>query len=76
MPPETYNIFVNKRKFETPASSLKAREIMQLAGLNPDEHDLFLVTGEGRGTKYGPDDAVTIQNGMHFNAIARGVNFG
>lgn len=76
MPPAEHHIFVNKRKHETKAESLTGAEILALAGLSPTEYDLHLVKGEGKSQQILPETSVQIQNGLHFNAITRGVNFG
>lgn len=76
MPPQTYHIFVNKTKYETSETLLTGQQVLTLANLSPPEYDLFLVRGEGKGEKVEPDHQVEIKNGLHFNAITKGVNFG
>lgn len=73
---EVHHIFVNKKKYDTPADVLKGSQILELAGLSPAEYDLFLVHGEGKTDRINPDQDVPIRNGLHFNAIGKGVNFG
>lgn len=67
---------MNKKKYETNAEHLTGSEILLLAGLPADEYDLFLVKGEGKSERIAPDQVVQMRNGLHFNAITRGVNFG
>jgi hypothetical protein len=74
--PETLHIFVNKKKYDTAASHLKGADILQLAGLAAADYDLFLVKGDGKSDRINADQDVEIRNGLHFNAIAKGVNFG
>ena len=71
-----FHIFVNKKKLETSATSLTGKAILELAQLSPSDYDLFLVKGQGESDPIGPDQPVGIRNGLHFNAIAKGVNFG
>jgi hypothetical protein len=72
---EEHEIFVNKKLFKTLADSLTGTEILGLAALTPDQYDLFLVVGE-RSRQIQPGESVGIENGEHFNAITKGVNFG
>jgi len=69
-------IFVNKKKFETRADKLSGAQILELAGLSADQYDLFLVKGDGKSEQIGPNQEVEIKDGLHFNAITKGVNFG
>ncbi len=73
--PEEHEIFVNKKLFKTPADTLTGSQILQLAGFSPDQYDLFMVVGE-RSKQVQPAEPVNIENGEHFNAITKGVNFG
>jgi len=71
-------LFVNRAKYETDASELLGRAILALAGLG-DDHDLFLLQGEGDrtgGSPIGLDQPVEIKPGMHFRAIPSNRNFG
>lgn len=70
------HIFVNKTKYEVTSETLTGRQILALANLTPEQSDLFLVKGEGKSDQIQPDQNVPLQNGMHFNAITKGVNFG
>lgn len=69
-------IFVNKKKFETTADRLTGAQILELAQLSPDQYDLFLVKSDGKSEQIGPNQEVEIKDGLHFNAITKGVNFG
>jgi len=71
-----FHVFINKTKYETEASVLKGSQILDLASMSPNDYDLFLVKGQGESERINPDQDVPIQNGLHFNAIAKGVNFG
>lgn len=73
--PKEHEIFINKKLYKTSADKLTGTQILQLASLSPDQYDLFLVQGE-RSKQIQPDEVVEIENGMHFNAITKGVNFG
>lgn len=71
-------IFVNRHLYETDEAELGGRDILALAGLG-DDHDLFLLQGEGDrtgGSPVGVDQTVTIKPGSHFRAIPSNRNFG
>lgn len=71
-------IFINRTKYKAVKQVLKGREILALAGFG-DDHDLFLLQGEGDptgGTPIGLDQEVQIKAGMHFRAIPGNRNFG
>ena len=71
-------IFVNRKKFEAPSRSMTGRDILGLAGF-ADDHDLFLLQGEGDasgGTPVGLDQTLEIKAGLHFRAIPGNRNFG
>lgn len=71
-------LFVNRGKYEAEGSELFGRAILGLAGLG-DDHDLFLLQGEGDrtgGSPIGLDQSVAIKPGMHFRAIPSNRNFG
>jgi Multiubiquitin len=71
-------IFVNRKKYEAPGNSMTGREILALAGF-ADDHDLFLLQGEGDptgGTPIGLDQQVDVKAGLHFRAIPGNRNFG
>lgn len=69
-------IFVNKQRIETSADELTGAQILDLAGLSADQYDLFLVKDDGKSEQIGPNQSVKIRDGLHFNAITKGVNFG
>jgi len=68
-------IFVNKKKFEVKEEKLSGAQILQLAGFDPTQYDLFLIHGQ-KSDKIEVDQFVTIENGMHFNAILKSVPYG
>lgn len=71
-------IFINRAKHEAQRESLTGREILALGGFGED-HDLFLLQGEGDptgGTPLGIDQQIEIKPGMHFRAIPSNRNFG
>lgn len=71
-------IFVNRKKYEASSASMTGRDILSLAGF-ADDHDLFLLQGEGDptgGTPVGLDQAIEIKAGLHFRAIPGNRNFG
>lgn len=67
--------FVNKRELRTKEERLQGSQILQLAGLDVNQYDLFLVHGQ-KSEKILPDQSVIIENGMHFNAIVKSVPYG
>ncbi len=72
------NIFINRKKYLAPSEHLTGREILALAGFG-DDHDLFLLKGEGDATGGAPiglDQRVEIKPGEHFRAIPGNRNFG
>jgi hypothetical protein len=71
-------IFVNRKKFDAPQEDMKGRQILALAGFG-DDHDLFLLKGEGDptgGTPIGLDQDIKVKAGEHFRAIPGNRNFG
>lgn len=71
-------LFVNRTRYETSADRLTGRDILGLANIG-DDHDLFLLQGEGDrtgGSPVGLDQDVEIKPGMHFRAIPSNRNFG
>lgn len=71
-------IFINRKQFEAPDGPLSGHQILALAGLG-DDHDLYLLQGEGDptgGTPIGLDQIVQIKPGLHFRAIPGNRNFG
>lgn len=71
-------IFVNRQKYDAPSAEMTGRAILALASLG-DDHDLFLLSGEGDrtgGTPVGLDESITIKQGEHFRAIPGNRNFG
>ena len=71
-------IHINRKRFETEAGSMTGREVLALGGF-ADDHDLFLLVGEGDrtgGSPIGLDQEVEIRPGMHFRAIPSNRNFG
>jgi hypothetical protein len=68
-------IFVNKKQIRVDESSLTGRQILERAGYDPNQYDLFLVHGQ-TNQKIGLDEPVHIENGLHFNAILRNVPYG
>jgi len=69
-------IFVNKQAIKTKADELSGAQILELAGLSPDQYDLFLIKDDGKSEQIGPNQVVRIRDGLRFNAITKGVNFG
>jgi Multiubiquitin len=71
-------IFINRTSFEVPPEQMTGREILALTGFG-DDHDLFLLQGEGDptgGTPIGLDQEIRVKAGEHFRAIPGNRNFG
>lgn len=68
-------IFVNKKPIHVSEDSLTGRQILEKAGFDPGQYDLFLVHGQN-SQKIEPDQSVEIKNGLHFNAILKSVPYG
>lgn len=68
-------IFVNKQQIRVTEDSLTGRQILELAGLDANQYDLFLVHGQN-SEKIEPEQAISIKNGLHFNAILKSVPYG
>lgn len=70
-----YVIFVNKQQVKVTEDKLTGKQILEKAGINPNEYDLYLVHGQ-KSQKIEPDQIVDISNGLHFNAIVRSAPYG
>jgi hypothetical protein len=73
-----HDIHINRQLFEAPSPQMTGRAILALAGLG-DDHDLFLLHGEGDptgGTPIGLDQVIDLHDGEHFRAIPGNRNFG
>ncbi len=68
-------IFVNKKQIHVSEDSLTGRQILEKAGFDPNQYDLFLIHGQN-SQKIEPDQSVKIENGLHFNAILKSVPYG
>jgi len=68
-------IFVNKQQIRVAEDSLTGRQILELASLDANQYDLFLVRGQN-SEKIEPEQAVSVKNGLHFNAILKSVPYG
>ena len=68
-------IRVNKQEIRVDEGPLQGRRVLELAGLTPDEYDLFKMSGQD-AEKLAPDAAVTIECGMQCNAILKSVPYG
>lgn len=68
-------IFVNKKRLVVTEDSLTGAQILQRAGFDPAQYDLFLVHGQ-KSDLISPDQSVEIKNGLHFNAILKNVPYG
>ena len=68
-------IFVNKTQIRVEGDTLTGKQILEQAGFNAAEYDLFLRDGP-ESKKIGQDDSVSIKNGLRFNAIRREVPYG
>ncbi len=70
-----YVVFVNKQQVKLTEDQLTGKQILEKAGINPNEFDLYLVQGQN-SLKIEPDKIVDIKNGLHFNAIIRSAPYG
>jgi len=68
-------IFVNKKQIRVEEDSLTGRQILEKAGFDANQYDLFLVHGQD-SDEIKPDQAIAIKNGLHFNAILKSVPYG
>lgn len=71
-------IHINRTAYDAPDTTMTGRAILALADLG-DDHDLFLLQGEGDrtgGTPVGLDQSIDLRNGEHFRAIPGNRNFG
>jgi hypothetical protein len=73
--PKERIIFVNRKQLKVEQDNLTGSEILQLAGYDPSQYDLYLVHGQ-ESTKVEPSQLVEIKLDMHFNAILRNVPYG
>lgn len=51
---------------------LTARELLSLAGVNPEDHDLARVVGGGIEKRFGDDEVVQLTSGAKFVSIFTG----
>lgn len=72
---KTKEIFVNKKQIRVVEDSLTGRQILERAGFDVNQYDLFLVHGQN-SQKIEPDQSVEIKNGQHYNAILKSVPYG
>jgi len=68
-------IRVNKQEIRVDEGSLQGSRVLELAGLNPDEYDLFKISGQD-SEKLALDAVVSIEDGMQCNAILKSVPYG
>lgn len=72
---DTKIIFVNKKQLRVEEDQLSGKDILQMAGFDQNNYDLFHVRGQ-KSEKIEPTKIVVIENGLHFNAILRSVPYG
>jgi hypothetical protein len=72
---QEFVIFVNKKQLKVNENNLTGQRILQLAGFDVSQYDLFLVKGES-SEQIQPGQSVEIKNGLHFNAILKNVPYG
>ncbi len=70
-----YVVFVNKQQVKLTEDRLTGKQILEKAGINPNEFDLYLVQGQN-SQKIELNQTVDIKNGLHFNAIVRSAPYG
>ena len=70
-----YVIFVNKKELKVDQATLQGKQILSDAGYNSAQYDLYLVRGQ-KSEQIQPDQSVTIENGLHFNAILKNAPYG
>ena len=68
-------IIVNKTRIRVSEDSLDGRQILELAGFNPNEYDLFQISGQDNNMVE-PGKPVVIEDGMRCNAILKNVPYG
>lgn len=68
-------IFVNKKQIPVTEDVLTGQQILEKAGLDVNQYDLFQVHGQ-TSQKIEPNQSVDIRNGLHFNAILKSVPYG
>lgn len=73
--PQEKVIFVNKKQIKVEEDQLTGDQILQRAGYDVTQYDLFLVHGQS-SQKVEPNQTVDIKNGLHFNAILKSVPYG
>jgi len=68
-------IIVNKKQIRVDEDSLTGKQILEKAGLDANQYDLFLVRGQN-SEKIEAEQGVSIKNGLQFNAILKSVPYG
>jgi hypothetical protein len=72
-PPHTIEFFVDGEKFETPTHELTARQILELAGVDPGTHYLVLIQGRHQiPYKNDPDAEIRLHEGIEFISVSTG----
>ncbi len=78
-PAKTITIHVNRRKVELHSSEVTGAEILNAAGFEGQQWDLFRLQGEGDpsgGELVMADQALTVKKGEHFRVIPGNRTFG
>lgn len=68
-------ITVNRRKIEVKDSMLTGETILELAGYEPDEYNLFQIRGQD-ARLISLDQKLNIKDAMYFNAVLKNVPYG
>jgi len=68
-------IHVNRKQIRVSEDELTGRQILEKAGIDEHQNDLFLIHGN-ESNKIEPDEIVKIKNGLHFNVICQVVPYG
>ena len=73
------HVFVNRRKVELTAETLTGAQLLEAAGFEGKEWDLFRLRGEGDssgGELIAADIELRVKDGEHFRAIPGNRTFG
>lgn len=72
---EEFVIFVNKKQVKVSQPTLTGGQVLTDAGYSPSQYDLYVVRGQ-KSEQILSDQPVTIENGLHFNAILKHAPYG
>lgn len=59
-------IHIDGRAFQPLKKILAKDQLLELAGLDPERHEIVLIDGEGKAHQIDSDEGLELQDGMEF----------